>query len=105
MAAVKSNQPKPKFSLAIGDIGHGLLLYDIEGKKEERRQTGQEETQAQHIRQCRRERLQEAYNSFRAQNDEGFWAERAPLVSSAIAAEKSAVMIEEASLLEEGSGL
>ncbi|KAK5829038.1 hypothetical protein F5H01DRAFT_360912 [Linnemannia elongata] len=36
MAAVKNNQPKPKFSLAIRDIGHSLLLYDIEAKKEER---------------------------------------------------------------------
>ncbi|KAF9115716.1 hypothetical protein BGW39_002972 [Mortierella sp. 14UC] len=60
---------------------------------------------SQHIRQCRRKQLHEAYNSFRARNEEGFWAERALLVSSANAAKKSVVMIQEAGLLEAGSGL
>src|SRR5690349_11682556 len=40
MAAAKNNKPKSKSSLAIRNIGHGLWLYDIEGKKEERRQEG-----------------------------------------------------------------
>ncbi|KAF9080094.1 hypothetical protein BGX23_002651 [Mortierella sp. AD031] len=61
--------------------------------------------ESQHIRQCRRKRLHEAYNSFRARNEEGFWAERALLVNSAIAAKKSAVMIQEAGLQEADSGL
>lgn len=61
--------------------------------------------ESQHIRHCRRKQLQEAYNSFRARSEERFWAERALLVSSAIVAKKSAVMIQKAGLLEVGSGL
>ncbi|KAI8605968.1 hypothetical protein EDD21DRAFT_362174 [Dissophora ornata] len=79
-----------KFDFTNRDVAHKAYLSLIE---------------SQHIRQCRRKRLLEAYNSFRARNEEGFWAERALLVNSAIAAKKSAVMIQEAGLQEADSGL